>query len=212
MRLPKTSVVTMTLATILIIPAISTAVEIQISFPARIEAGAIDGRVLLLLSTNNDQEPRFQVRGGVRAIQVFGLEVDALAPGDPVIFDDSVPGYPMTRLGDLPAGDYYVQAVLHRYETFRRSDGHTVKLPMDRGEGQQWNRAPGNLYSDPTIITIDPTGGTEVAFTLENIIPPVDSPCGHRVRQTRADQERAPVRILGPTVLPWRPRVVAVRL
>ena len=45
---------------------------------------------------------------------------------------------------DLPAGSYTVQAVLHKYETFHRSDGHVVKLPMDRGEGQQWSRAPGN--------------------------------------------------------------------
>ena len=43
----------------------------------------------------------------------------------------------------MKPGEYYVQAVLHRYETFHRSDGHTVKLPMDRGEGQHWNLAPG---------------------------------------------------------------------
>jgi len=47
---------------------------------------------------------------------------------------------------------------------------------MDRGEGQQWNRAPGNLYSDPRMITIDPAGDTEVAISLENIIPPIDAP------------------------------------
>ena len=53
-------------------------------------------------------------------------------------------------------GKYWVQAVLHKYETFHRADGHTVKLPMDRGEGQQWNKAPGNLYSTPREVTIDP--------------------------------------------------------
>ena len=47
-----------------------------------------------------------------------------------------------------------MQAVLHRYETFHRADGHTVKLPMDRGEGQHWNLAPGNFYSRPQNITI----------------------------------------------------------
>ena len=63
-------------------------------------------------------------------------------------------GYPVRTLSDLKPGDYWVQALLHRYETFKRSDGHTVKLPMDRGEGQQWNRAPGNLYSTPQKITV----------------------------------------------------------
>ena len=56
----------------------------------------------------------------------------------------------------MPPGRYQVQALLHRYETFRRGDGHVVKLPMDRGEGQQWSKAPGNLYSTPREIAIDP--------------------------------------------------------
>jgi len=39
---------------------------------------------------------------------------------------------------DIPAGEYYVQALVNRYETFKRSDGHTIKMPMDQGEGQKW--------------------------------------------------------------------------
>ena len=31
---------------------------------------------------------------------------------------------------------------------------------MDRGEGQQWNKAPGNLYSTPREITIEPASGS----------------------------------------------------
>ena len=65
-------------------------------------------------------------------------------------------GFPVQRLAEIPAGTYTVQALFHRYETFKRGDGHTVKMPMDRGEGQQWNLAPGNLYSTPRPITIDP--------------------------------------------------------
>ena len=51
-----------------------------------------------------------------------------------------------------------MQALLHRYETFHRADGHVVKLPMDRGEGQQWNRAPGNLLSTPREVASTPRG------------------------------------------------------
>ncbi len=66
-----------------------------------------------------------------------------------------------TSVNDIPAGTYSVQALIHKYETFKRGDGHTVKMPMDRGEGQQWARAPGNVYSTPQTITIDPRkGGT----------------------------------------------------
>ncbi len=63
-------------------------------------------------------------------------------------------GYPVKSISELKPGEYWIQALLHRYETFRRSDGHTVKLPMDRGEGQQWSRAPGNLYSTPQRINV----------------------------------------------------------
>ena len=69
--------------------------------------------------------------------------------GEERTFDAAVLGYPLESLSNLPPGDYTVQALLHKYETFRLSTGHTVKLPMDRGEGQQWNSAPGNLYSAP---------------------------------------------------------------
>ena len=53
-------------------------------------------------------------------------------------------------------GEYTVQAVLNKYETFHRSDGKTVKLHPDMGEGQHWNISPGNLYSKPKKVTIGP--------------------------------------------------------
>ncbi len=150
--------------------------EFQVSLPEGIETGVVDGRLLLLLSTSDDREPRFQVRAGVQAIQVFGVDLDGASPGSSVLIDDSASGYPMARLSDLPPGDYFVQAVLHRYETLHRSDGHTVKLPMDRGEGQHWNRAPGNFFSQPRPITVDPVGDTVVSVVLDQIIPPIDPP------------------------------------
>ena len=48
--------------------------------------------------------------------------------------------------------------MVNRYETFTRGDGVTVKLPPDKGEGQQWARKPGNLYSTPQRVTLDPRG------------------------------------------------------
>jgi len=144
-------------------------------------AEALDGRVILLISPQGDPEkdepePRFQVRSGVNAIQLFGVDVDGLAPGEAAVIDDDVFGYPHDSLANLPAGEYWVQAVLHRYETFRRADGHTVKLPMDRGEGQHWNRAPGNLYSTPMKMTLDPTAPRRVEILLDQIIPPIEPP------------------------------------
>src|SRR5690349_20754039 len=86
--------------------------------------------------------------------------------GKPVTLDRSAPGYPMESLGAVPAGEYVVQALLHRYETFHRADGHVLKLPMDRGEVQHWNIAPGNLYSTPQRVRIDPAAATPIQIVL----------------------------------------------
>ena len=106
---------------------------------------------------------------------VFGMDVDAMTPGQPVTLDAGAVGFPIRNLNDVPAGDYFVQAVLHRYETFRRADGHTLKLPMDRGEGQHWNLAPGNLYSTPRKVSLG-TAGDPVAIVLDQEIPPIPEP------------------------------------
>ena len=74
----------------------------------------------------------------------------------------------------MKPGKYWVQALLHTYETFDLSTGHTVKLPMDNGEGQQWNKSPGNLYSEPKEITIDPTASGKAEIVMEEIIPPIE--------------------------------------
>ncbi len=91
-------------------------------------------------------------------------------------------GYPIRSLSNVPAGDYYVQAVLNIYQTFHRANGTTVKLAPDRGEGRHWNMAPGNLYCKPVKVHIDgrPSSGSE----LTEIIPPIAPPC--RTRNTSA--------------------------
>ena len=82
----------------------------------------------------------------------------------------------MASLAQVPAGKYRAQALLHKYETFHRADGHSVKLPMDRGEGQQWNKAPGNLYSTPQEVAVDPAGSTPLLIRLDKVIPPIPAP------------------------------------
>ncbi len=150
-------------------------VRFEVSLPATASKEPLDGRLLLLISTNNEQEPRFQINEDLTTQQVFGVNVDGWKPGQTTVVDQSAFGYPTRSLSQVPAGEYWVQALLHKYETFRRSDGHTVKLPMDRGEGQQWNRAPGNLYSKPQKIRLD--GSTKpIAITLDQVIPPIEPP------------------------------------
>ena len=148
----------------------------EIFFPAATSAKPLDGRMLLLISNNNAREPRLQISEDPITQQVFGINVDGLKPGQTATVDANAFGYPVRSISQLKPGEYWVQALLHVYETFKRKDGHTVKLPMDRGEGQQWSRAPGNLYSTPVKVSIDPGKDTSIKISLDKIIPPIEPP------------------------------------
>ena len=154
------------------IAASASAQKVSVSFPASQSAKPLDGRVLFLLSNNDSPEPRMQIDDTPRTQMVFGVTVDGLKPGQAVAIDGSATGYPVRSLKDVPPGDYTAQAVLNVYETFHRGDGVTVKLAPDRGEGQHWNLAPGNLYSAPKKVHIGP-GGEAIAISLDKVIPPI---------------------------------------
>jgi hypothetical protein len=136
----------------------------------------LNGRLLLLLSVDASKEPRFQIEEGTKSQQVFGIDATSWKAGESQVFDAKVLGYPRVSLADVPAGTYRVQALLHKYETFRRKDGHVVQLPMDRGEGQVWNKAPGNLYSAVREIKLDPADPTPIALVLDQVIAPIKPP------------------------------------
>ena len=155
-----------------------SSLRFEVSFPASLQPQPLDGRILLIVSQTADPEPRFQA-GGWRENQsqpFFGIDVEALKPGAAAVLDAGVQGYPVESLADLPAGTYYVQAVLNVYSTFHRSDGHVIKAHMDQGEGQKWNRSPGNLISEVQQVRLDPARGETVRLSLTQRIPPIDPP------------------------------------
>jgi hypothetical protein len=156
--------------------ASSRELRFNVSFPDEQSDSPIDGRVLLMISTDSSKEPRQQISDDPNTGQIFGIDVDGLKPGDNAVIDPNALGYPRRALSEIPAGTYTVQALLHRYETFHRADGHIVKLPMDRGEGQHWNLAPGNLYSKPMQVTIRPDEDNAIAIRLDQKIPPIAAP------------------------------------
>ncbi|WP_445384314.1 alpha/beta hydrolase-fold protein [Robiginitalea sp. IMCC44478] len=136
----------------------------------------LDGRLLLMFSNNPEQEPRFQINSGLNTQLIFGMNVEGIQAGEPISFDPQALGFPYENLGMIPPGTYQVQALLHVYETFNLSTGHQVKLPMDNGEGQQWNRSPGNLYSTPVSVQVGPDGIPSLELTLDQKIPPITPP------------------------------------
>jgi hypothetical protein len=137
-------------------PVPSSGARFALSFDSTLSATPLDGRVYVVISTTNDPEPRDQVlEVEVRSQQVFGADIDALAPGQPAVIDDHALGYPLADFHDLPAGDYWVQGVLNRYTTFHRADGHTVKLP--------WTKARVSTGTpSPATSTASPKGSTSI--------------------------------------------------
>ncbi|HWZ30211.1 MAG TPA: alpha/beta hydrolase-fold protein [Bryobacteraceae bacterium] len=134
----------------------------------------VDGRLILVISRSMQGEPRFQVAWGLETQQIFGMDLDGWKPGDTVEMAGTTPGAPLQTLDDLAEGTYNVQAVLNVYETFHRADGHALKLHADHGEGQKWNRSPGNLYSKPQKVDVRKSSVTTVELT--EMIPPIDPP------------------------------------
>ncbi|MDL5047708.1 hypothetical protein QQ054_16960 [Oscillatoria amoena NRMC-F 0135] len=147
-----------------------------ISFTNELSHQAQDGRLLLMLANNDKSEPRNQITDALSTQLVFGVDVEGMKPGDEIVVNASAFGYPIQSLADVPAGEYYVQALLNRYETFNLKTGHTVKLPPDQGEGQQWNSKPGNLYSTPMKLSVDPSKKETINMVMDQKIPPVTEP------------------------------------
>ena len=157
----------------------ATAPKFSVSFPKERSSQPLDGRLLLILSNDPSEEPRMQISLAPRTQMIFGFDVDNLKPGQSATIDDSAFGYPVRYLHDVKPGEYYVQVVLNRYETFHRADGHTVKLHMDQGEGQHWNISPTNLYSKPVKIMIGPSANATaqpIAVSLDQEIPAIPAP------------------------------------
>ena len=152
------------------------ATRFEISYPAELDAGPITGRVFVIISKNNRVEPRLQAGSYNASVPFYGLDVKELKPGENAVLDAGVLGYPVESLSQLPAGDYFVQALLNVYTQVQRKDGHTIWVHMDQWEGQQWNRSPGNLVSEVQQIHLDPAAGFNVKLSLTRKLPPVVVP------------------------------------
>ena len=148
----------------------------EVMLPSSMSDKPLDGRLLLMMSKSANGEPRFQISDDESTQQVFGIDVEQWQPGTIKRIDMKAFGYPLETLKKIETGTYRVQVLLHIYETFKRKDGHVVKLPMDRGEGQHWNIAPGNLYSTTQAIKYKSESGFRLMLSLDQKIPPIKEP------------------------------------
>ena len=147
-------------------------IKFEIEYSEKFQEDGFDGRLLLMISNNNSAEPRFQINDSHNTQMIFGVDVESWDANQKIVIDSEAIGYPIKSTKEIQEGDYYVQAFLHKYETFNLSTGYTVKLPMDQGEGQKWNISPKNLYSTPKKIKIK--NSSTISISLDNEIPPIE--------------------------------------
>ncbi|MDB6111880.1 MAG: esterase, partial [Pedosphaera sp.] len=113
------------------------------------------GRLLVVIGRKDTPEPRLTVsRTGPDAPFVLGSDAKNLSPGKAVFLDATAITFPITNLSELPPGDYFVQALL--------VSNRDLLSPQ----------APGNLYSAPQKVHLDPAHRATVKLALSAQIPP----------------------------------------
>jgi len=143
------------------VTAAASSITFKITLPAAQQppqqpAQPMTGRLFVIVAQANDPEPRLQVGSWRSRTEIIAVDVQNLQPGQAATLDALTLGYPFKSVRELPAGDYYVQALLNVYTRFQRSDGNTIWAHMDQWEGQQFNKSPGNLFSDAGHFHLDP--------------------------------------------------------
>jgi hypothetical protein len=132
-------------------------------FEVTLAAGMVSerpaGRLLVVLGRQPRPEARLTIgRTGMDSPPVFGIDVKPFHPGTGAVVDNSATSFPLPSLSSVPAGVYYAQAVL--------DTNRDLKSP----------NAPGNFYSVPLKVTIDPSKGGFVNLELTQRLPPDELP------------------------------------
>ena len=175
-------------------------VRFSVTVPSSVRAEPLTGRVFVFISRDSSPEPRAAAGGasGSAPPPFFGVDVSALTAGKPAEINDTTLGYPPHSLRDIPAGDYYVQALANVYTEFPRSDGHTIWAHMDQWEGQHFTRSPGNLVSDSASRASGPGGRLRRAPRAHSRATRTHAAGGYQVGQAHQDSERCADQVLGP--------------
>jgi hypothetical protein len=95
-----------------------------------------------------------------------------------------------------PPGAYQVQALPHRYETFRRSDGHVVKPRWIAYEDSSGARPPATLFH-AAEITIEAGKTATIAIEPDKVIPAIRTR-PRRSTSATTGSAGAALEVLGP--------------
>ena len=131
----------------------------EVRFARGLTNEAQTGRLFVVLSRQRQPEPRTTIgQTGMDAPVVLARDFDRKAPGAVGLIDASAAIFPLENLSQLPAGEYFVQAL------------------FDSNVDLKSVNAPGNLYSDVQAIRLDPSRGSTVKLELSRRVPPEELP------------------------------------
>ena len=149
------------------------AMQFQVTLSQQGSTKPITGRLIVVVAKSGKPEPRTVI--GIYGPASFGRDVSVLKPGESASVDVRSNAFPRP-LAQLPAGNYYVQALLVRYDEVHRADGNVLWVPIHPRRDTPFTDAQGNLYSDVQQETLDPRKGFVVPLALTHVIPPPPAP------------------------------------
>jgi S-formylglutathione hydrolase FrmB len=136
-----------------------------LKFEATIAKGLIDkpqnGRLFIFLNRKGEDEPRWAFDDDVSldAPPILAKDVVNFKAGETTaIIDNSSISYPIKNLNELPAGEYFVQALFDTNNDLRSLN------------------ASGNLYSAVQKVNLDAKNGGTIKLELNQIVPPEKLP------------------------------------
>lgn len=129
-----------------------TSLRFEIQRPSAASTAATRGRLIVFLSTRDSGDP-MRAQNWFNPSPMFARDVQDFAPGKSEVVDATATCFPR-NLKDLEPGQYRIQAVFD--QDFYYPD------PAD---------GPGNLYSQPQTLELDPARSGTVRLTLDQVIP-----------------------------------------
>ena len=137
----------------------TTALKFEVGIKPGLVATPQTGRLSVIFARNQRQEPRIALGStATDAPLVIARDAESLAAGSLSMLDQSCFTFPMTNLAELPAGDYFVQALL--------DSNRDLRSP----------KSPGNLYSEVRKMHLDPARGETVKLELTKQISAEELP------------------------------------
>lgn len=147
-------IVSLFVAALLSTFAFAQALKFEVTVSPQLSPQPVDGRLFVILSKSERPEPRQGAgRTGMTSPPIFARDVKGLTAQAAGTIDATCVAFPLNSLNDVKPGEYFVQAVLDTNLDIKNLN------------------APGNLYSKPVKLQLDPAKSGAVKLQLTEQLP-----------------------------------------